>query len=278
MATYGFGSGILWGVQLTDVNGASIANPTPQRLGALQEMSLDIDLPLKELYGTNYFPLAVGRGTAKVSSKCKFAQVNMGVLNSLYFAEPSQPNVGGSSQIIIVNDEGGTIGTLIPATPFQITVVNASNMSSGNPGTDLGVRYTGAAALAAGVAGKYLKQVASGPTAGQYTFVATTGVYTFASADNVSEYAVTIDYGYSVSAGTLLSIQMGNHALGSAPSFKAFGKVKYGSNSLYFQLNNCVSSKLSIPTKLDGFTIAEFDFDSFVDATGNLGILTSGDY
>jgi hypothetical protein len=274
MATYGFGSGILWGVQLTDVNGSSIANPTPQRLGALQDMSLDIDLPLKELYGSNYFPLAVGRGTAKVSCKCKFAQVNMGVLNSLYFAEPSQPNVGGASQIIIVNDEGPTA---IPTTPFQITVAQGSNMSSGNPGTDLGVRFSGAAALAAGKAGQYLKRVASGPITGQYTFASATGIYTFASADNVSGYSVSFDYGYSVNAGTLLSIQMGNHILGSAPSFQAFGKVKYGANSLYFQLNNCVSSKLTLPTKLDGFFIPEFDFDCFVDTSGNLGILTSGD-
>ncbi len=269
MATYSFGSGIMWGKQLTDVNGLAIANATSQRLGALQDMMLDIDLPLKELYGVNYFPLAVGRGTAKVTVKTKFAQYNMGVLNSLYFAEPSQPNVGGASQIIIVNDEGPTT---IPATPFQITVAQASNMSAGNPGTDLGVRY-GAGSVNPGV---YLKQVTGTPLTGQYTFAPSTGIYTFSSADHTAGDTAVFDYGYSVNAGTNLSITMANHILGSAPSFQAFGKVRYGSNSVYFQLNNCVSSKLSLPTKIDNFTVLEFDFDCFVDASGNLGIITGG--
>jgi hypothetical protein len=274
LAVYAFGSGVLWGKQLTDVNGTVIANATSQRLGALQDMQISIDFPLKELYGTNYFPLAVGRGTAKVAVKCKFAQIEIGVLNSFYFAEPSQPNVGGANQIIIVNDEGPT---LIPTTPFQITVANSASVSAGNPLTDLGVRYIGAAAQAAGKAGQYLKQVASAPAAGQYSVVLTTGIYTFSSADNVSGYSVVIDYGYSVNAGTNLSILMANHILGSAPSFTAYAKFKQGTGNTYLQLNNCVSSKLTLPTKLDNFFIPEFDFDCFVDASGNLGILTSTD-
>src|SRR5258707_532132 len=111
---YGFGSGILWGAQLVDANGTTITTPSPQRLGALQEMNISFDLTAKELYGVNQFALALGRGTGKIAVKAKFAQVNMGALNSLYFGEPSQPNVGGANQIVPYNDEGPTV---IPATP-----------------------------------------------------------------------------------------------------------------------------------------------------------------
>lgn len=263
---YGFGSGILWGTQLVDANGSAIATPTPQRLGALQEMNISFDLSNKELYGVNQFALAVGRGTGKVAVKAKFAEVNMGAINSLYFGEPSNPLVGGVSQFVPVNDEGPTA---IPVTPFTITVANSASISAGNPMVDLGVRFSGGA-----LAGTYLTRVTGTPATGQYAVVLTTGVYTFASADNVSGYSVVIDYAYAPNTSTNKSILIANHILGSAPSFIAYGKVKYGANQVGIQLNQCVASKLTMPTKLDGFMINEFDFDCFADGSGNIGILT----
>jgi len=265
MAVYLFGSGILWVTPLVDATGTTITAPTPQRLGALQDMAISIDLPTKELYGTNYFPLAVGRGTGKVGVKTKFAQVNMGVLNSLYFAEPTSPVVGGATQLLIVNDEAATAST------STFTISKAANCSSGNPLVDLGVRWASGAN-----AGQAFKKVATPTLTGTYSVVLTTGVYTLSGTDASAK--VVVDYGYSINAGTALSIQMGNHALGVSPSFQAFGKVQWGAGALQFQFNNCVSSKFSIPTKLDGFVITELDFDCFVDNSGNLGILTSSEF
>jgi hypothetical protein len=260
-----FGSGILWGVQLTDSNGAAIVTPTPVRLGVLQEMTIDFDSALAELYGSYQFAIAEGRKPGKITVKAKFASYNMGALNFLYFGEPSAPTTGGTTQIVIVHDEGPT---LIPTTPFTITVTNATGFSQ-----DLGVRFGPAAGA---LAGTVLTAVTGTPTTGQYAVNSTTGVYTFAAADNVSLYNVVIDYAYAPTASTNKSILMTNHLLGAIPQFMAFGKATYGSGTqkLGFKFNQCVASKLSIPTKLDGFAIADFEFGLFADSANQLGIIT----
>lgn len=337
--TFGFGSGIFWGTALVDANGNSVAAPTPQRLGVVQDMSLDFDLATKELYGTYQFALAVGRGTGKIAAKIKFAQVNMGVWNSLYYGETAQPNKGGANQIVIVNDEAaqvvaavvvggvtaaittattaltlsgtitgltvgmvlsiagagpagaalvvtlvsgattswvvsvaaGTTVTTAAVTTFpSYTVANSASTSTANPLTDLGVRW-GAGSANAGLVFTKVSGVA--PTTGQYIHdLSGLGVYTFAAVDN--NPLTVIDYGYAPNASTNQSILITNHLLGNAPSFQSWMKVRYGTNQVSIQLNNCVSSKLNIPTKLDGFLINEFDFACFADGAGNIGIIT----
>lgn len=255
---YVFGSGLLWIVQLTDVNGNTIANPTPQRLGVLQEMQVKMDAPVKNLYGQYYLPVASGRGEVKPTVTAKFASVNMGLLNSLFFGEPSSPAKGGANQVVIVNDEAGTI----PGTPFQVTVANAAHFTQ-----DLGVRYTTGAN-----AGQYLTAVASSPATGQYSVAS--GVYTFAAADTT--LGVSIDYAYADTASSEFSILIANHLLGSAPQFKAFGKATFAGTSekVAFQFNQCISDTWGLPTKLDDFMIMDASFSMYADASNNLGIIT----
>lgn len=79
MAVYSFGAGTLFGTR------SDIANSTPVKFGAVQDVSIEFNFSVKELYGQFQFPLAVGRGTGKVQGKAKFAQINGLTFNSLFF-------------------------------------------------------------------------------------------------------------------------------------------------------------------------------------------------
>jgi hypothetical protein len=112
-----FGAGALWG-ERTDVTGSGIG---PRQFGVLQDIAIDFDWTLKELYGQFQFPVAIGRGQAKISGKAKFAQI-LGLLYSdLFFG---QSGTAATGQFGIVENEADTI----PATtPFQVTVGQAAS-------------------------------------------------------------------------------------------------------------------------------------------------------
>ena len=58
----GFGTGILYGIPLTDAAGNAISNGTPVQFGQLQDIAIDLSFDEKMLYGASQFPIAVGRG------------------------------------------------------------------------------------------------------------------------------------------------------------------------------------------------------------------------
>lgn len=123
--------------------------------------------------------------------------------------------------------------------------------------TDLGVRYSST--------GLPLTLVAGAPAAGQYT-VAPGGIYSFNSADAAA--AVLIDYTYTATSG--FTIVGTNGLMGAIPKFKAVFNDQYGGNQLTLILYSCVSGKLAIPTKLDDYTINEFDFSAFANSAGQV--------
>ena len=262
MAQYGFGSGILWGRQLTDATGTAIANPTPVKFGVLQDVSLDVSWDTKLLYGQNQFPVAVGRGKGKVSGKAKAAQINGGLLNAVIFGQ----TLSLTSQRANYNDT--STGIAIPATPFTITggaTASATAFaipSSGTFAKDLGVRNA--------ATGIPFTRVASAPTAGQYTVNEATGAYLFASADNVSGIKVQIDYQYTFTTTTGNSSTAANLVMGYAPSFAVDLSFNFNGKLGTISLPNCIASKLSMASKTDDFLIPEFDWDAFADASGNV--------
>ena len=244
-----FGAGVLYATQLTDASGNALAaNVTsPVKFGVLQEVSLDVSFDTKMLYGNQQFPIAVGRGKGKVAGKAKAAQFNGSLLNSVLFGQTLTPLL----QNMIAVDEGPTA---IPTTPFTITVTNSATWTN-----DLGV-YNAATGIP-------LKRVASAPTAGQYSVSA--GVYTFSSADNVSAVSVKISYGYTLSTGGN-KMTVANLLMGYAPTFQADLTLPFQGKNLVIRLNNCISNKLTLATKLDDFVVPEFAFDAFADASGNV--------
>lgn len=256
MAQYVFGAGVLWGTPLTDASGNAITNPSPIQFGTMQECGVDFNFETKLLHGTNQFPVAVGRGKGKVSGKAKFAQINGALFNSLFFGQTMTSG--------ITSDVYDTTGKAIPANPYQVTVTSgaasATNIQIPNSGTfaaDLGVRDAN---------GIPMTRVAAAPATGQYSLSGST--YTFAAAD--TGLTVFISYQYTATSTVAKKSTVQNVAMGYAPTFRADIYVPYEGKSLVFVLNKCISTKLGFSTKLDDFTVPEFDFEAFADNSGNV--------
>lgn len=247
MSTFAFGSGVLWGTQLTDATGAAVANASPLQFGAIQDVSLDISFDMKMLSGPNSFPIISARGKGKISGKAKFAEINGAVLNGLFFGQTTSAG-------LISDVWAPSASVAIPTTPFQIT---PTVPSSGTWSKDLGVENA---------SGVPMVKVASAPTTGQYSVAA--GVYTFAAAD-VGLF-VAINYQYTVVSTVAKKSTVTNIAMGSAPTFVADLYMPFNGKSVILTLNSCVTTKLNLATKLDDFMIPEFDFEAYADSSGNV--------
>ncbi|MBV9861887.1 MAG: hypothetical protein JO267_07040 [Alphaproteobacteria bacterium] len=243
-----FGAGALWGNR-TDVTGSGIG---PDQFGILQEIDIDIDWTVKELWGQNQFPVDIARGQGKITGKAKFARIFGALYGDLFFGQT--PATG---QLTVAENEAA----VVPAsTPFAATVANAGSFVD-----DLGVYYAGS--------GNRFTRVTTPAAAGQYAVNLATGAYAFAAAD--AGAALLISYVYSVTTGKKLIIT--NQLMGYTPVFRAsFYTVKATqsvSAALSLVLNACTATKLSLPTKIDDYEIQEFDFSAFADATGTIGTL-----
>lgn len=239
MALYTFGAGTVW-VKTQDT--------TPQtfQIGTLQEVSVDINASSKQLFGSKQFPVAVGRGTAKVSGKAKFAALSGKLIGQAYFGvTPS------SGMLLVANNEAGTV----PATStYTITTTHAADYEE-----DLGVVYS-----ATGL--PFERVLAGSEAAGKYSVDEATGIYTFASAD--ASAAVLISYTYTSTSGQRIIVP--NQLLGVAPVFGMTLENKWNTNKQILTIYNCIASKFSFGTKLEDFMIPEFDFDAFANSAGNI--------
>ena len=243
MPQYGFGSGVLFGTR-TDM-----VNATPVQFGAVQDVSIDFQFSLKELYGQFQFPLAIARGAGKISGKAKMARISGRSFNDLFFGA----TLSAGQQATAFQE-----AAVVPASPFQVTVANAATFAG-----DLGVL--------AQATGLPLLKVASAPATGQYSVNPASGVYTFAAAD--TGLAVLVSYSYAI-AGSGQKLSIGNQLLGTQPQFQANFYETFQGKQLTLQLNACVSTKLGLASKLEDFIVPEIDFSAFADAAGNLGSIS----
>lgn len=245
-----FGSGKLVAVPTNDSTGAVIANPTPVILGTMQDVSVDTSVEMKTLYGSQRYPIAVGQGKGKISVKAKYADINAGVLGSLFFGKT--PTAGIKAAVF-------DFPAAIPATsPYTVTVAPPS---SGTFVADLGVAFA--------ATGQQLRRVASAPAAGEYS-VSNVGVYTFAAADQGK--AIIVSYEYSASgSGQVFSLT--NDVMGYTPSFSLLLQNSYDGKSLVMKLERCVSGKLNLPFKNDDFVMSDFEAEAFANAAGSLGYI-----
>jgi hypothetical protein len=242
-----FGSGALWG-ERTDLTGSGIG---PRQFGVLQDIQIDFDWTDKELYGQVQFPIAIARGQGKISGKAKFAQI-LGLLYSdIFFGTTT-----ATGQFAVSELEAA----IVPAVPeFTVGVINASSFND-----DLGVTYSNN--------GRRFNRVTTPTAAGQYSVNFSTGIYTFAAAD--ANAGVLISYAYNIqSNGNLLTLT--NQLMGTTPTFKATFYTNYNGEGTALRLNACTANKLSLPTKIDDWTINELDFMAFADASGTIGYLST---
>lgn len=235
---YRFGSGVLLGTR-TD-----IPNATPINFGLVQDVTIEETATIKELTGQFQRPVAIARGTIKTTGKAKVARISgMAFANLFYGVTPA------AGQLATSFAEAGTVAA---TSPFTYAVANAAAFAD-----DGGVVYA--------ASGLPLARVASAPAAGQYSVSA--GVYTFNSSD--SGKAVLVTYTYTAS-GTGQKFTVTNQLLGTTPTFQALFYTTFQGQAISLKLNNCTSSKLSFQTKLEDFTMPEFDFSCFADASGNV--------
>lgn len=246
----GFGVGKLIAVPTNDYLGAAVANPTPVVLGTMQDVSVDMGVELKMLYGSKRYPLAVGQGKGKIEIKAKYAQIDQGVVGRLF--QGKTPTAGVKAAVF-------DFDATIPGTPFQVTI--------DPPGSGTFVADLGCVFLATGV---QLTRVASSPAAGEYSVNTGTGVYTFNTADAAKH--VLISYEYSDATGGVY-YTLTNEVMGYTPSFTLLLQNQYDGDTLVMKLNRCVSGKLSFPFKNDDFAISDFEAEAFADAAGSLGYI-----
>jgi hypothetical protein len=248
MAQYAFAAGYLFGLR------NDVANATPVRFGALQEVQIDIQYTLKELYGQNAFPLAIARGQGKIQGKAKFAQINGLAFNNLFFGQAQSAGQQATSVL-----EAATVPAV---TPFTVTVANAASFVA-----DLGVAYA--------ATGVPLAKVTGAPSAaGQYSVNAATGVYTFFSGDAAAAVLVTYTFNVTTSGQ---KIAIANAVAGVTPTFQVNLAQPWNGKTLNLQLNSCVSGKLGLATKAEDFLVPELDFSAQADAAGNIGALSLGE-
>jgi len=255
MSQYQFGPGRLWIKQLSDVNGVALTVPLVKRVGAVQEVSLDIERAVKELHGGSWLPLEEGSGPGKISGKVKFAQHQANVVNMTMASGIAGPVTG---QKIVAYDEKHTIPA---ATPWTVTIAPPA---TGTFDMDMGVRYAN---------GTQLTRVGSAPTlAGTYSVIepptASPGVYTFTTGDQ--GLVVYMDYRYVLStAGYLVSLTQ--QEIGGAAVFEIDYQGRYGGKWCLMSIYNAKSTKLSYASKIDNWNIPEFDFSVF-EPTGITGV------
>jgi hypothetical protein len=188
-----FGTGVLYGLPNA---GNTAANPTPYKLGVLQEVTVDFKADLKKLFGQSQFPVAKARGKIDVTAKGKFATQDPGLLNQLYFG---QVETAGMTTMAV--DEAATIGSGSPPV-YTYQVTNSATFQ-----TDYGVINA--------ATGAQLQKVGAAPTTGQYS-VSGNGTYTFAAAD--AGTGVLISYTYT-NATRGATITLTNQLMATRPSF-----------------------------------------------------------
>lgn len=242
--TYSFGSGSLWTTQLTDYTGATVTLPSPLLIGTIQDVGVDFSWDAKPLHGQNMGAVAMGRGKLKIEAKAKFARLDGALFQSVIVGQPITSAIAG-----IVYD---TTGAAIPTTPFTIT---PTVPSSGTWSRALAVRDA---------IGNAYTQVASAPTAGQYSVTA--GAYLFAAAD-VGK-TVYIDYVYTATSTSAKKALVVNAPMGAAPTMKV--DLLNPRSGMTLTLFAAMVTKFSLATKQDDWTINELDMTAFTDSSNSL--------
>jgi hypothetical protein len=236
---YHFGSGNLFAV-----NNAA-GTQTPRQFGTLQDVSIDVTFTEKPLYGQYQYPVAVGRGTGKVTGKAKAAFINGAFLADIFFQPTNAPS---TTQTIGVTNELHTPTGGPPPTA--------------SPNNTTGFADLGVVDAATGI---QMVKVASSPVAGvSYTLSGTT--YTFAN----SQGQVFLSYTYTATSTQKGSFTLDNQLLGSSPFFRVALAGLYNGKAAYLNLRQCMASKFTLSTKLEDWTIPEFDFTAFADTSGNI--------
>lgn len=253
-----FGTGTLIAQQTQDSLGNLLRFPASVRLGTMQDISVDIDVDLKTLYGSQRYPISVAQGKAKIEIKAKYAEINGAILGRLQFGKT--PTAGIRS---VVHDHA----FIVPASAAggQAVEVIVEPPDEGTFFADLGV--------VEGATGDQLERVApsqtAAPGAGEYSV--TNGTYRFAPSEHARELLVSYEYRAASSKGQIFELT--NDVMGPTPAFTLMLKNSFDGKNLVMKLNRAVSSKVSLPFKSDDYAVYDLTAQAFADAAGQVGYL-----
>ena len=241
-----FGIGALWG-QRTD-----LPNIGPDQFAVLQDNTIDFSFELKELYSQLGFPIDIARGKGKITGKAKMARVFAALYGDLFFGDA----VSLATEDNVSEDELHTVATAATAVTNAATFVQ-----------DLGVFYNSGGRLRF----EYGTGVPS--AAGQYSVSG--GTYTFSTFDIGS--SVAISYVFTDTNGKQITIT--NNFMGFTPTFKATfyqqRATQGSSGQITLLLNQCISSRLSFPSRVDDYGIPDFDFMAVSPGSNIIGTLST---
>lgn len=244
MSEYIFGTGRVFS--------CPVGGGAPVRWAALQDVSVDFSADVKMLHGQYQFPLDTARGKTKIEWKAGSGNVDVEMYNSIYFGQ----TVASNNELVQIFNEAASVPGSVA---YTITAANGATFYM-----DLGVFYA--------ATGLPFKQVASGPTIGQYTVNPATGVYTFAAAD--ASAAVLLNYLYT-SASTGAVLEIANRLMGDTPKFQLVLTHTYSSKSLTLILYSNTADKLSMPLKQDDYLVNELSGSAHADSAGRVGRITT---
>lgn len=220
---------------------SSAANPTPVDVVIIRAVTLDFKTTEKELRGNSLFAKGSMTTSASISGKVTSADVSAPFIA---MCVPGTSTVASTSTPRKIRADHPA--TVIPGTPFQITVTNSATFV-----TDCGVVNL--------TTGKRMTRVASAPAANQYSVAA--GVYTFASAEGT----VLIRYIYTDNT-TGYTMTGSNPVIGETAAYSLF--VTDPTEGYTFEFPAVKFSNLSLGLKIDDYTEASFDFTAQESALG----------
>ncbi len=180
-ATFSVGS-------VTAIDSATPAQATD--VAVVMGITVELKSTVVPLRGTDLLPLDEGTSEVEITGKIESAD-SLAVIAPLVL--PGTTTAAGRPKMAIES-------SVIPGTPFQITVSHSANFRK-----DLGVVNL--------TTGKRMKRVTAGPAAGQYTVAA--GVYTFASAEGTAQ----IRYSWTDST-TGITTSWANQAVGATAGYQ----------------------------------------------------------
>ena len=241
-----FGIGALWGTR-SDVTGVG-----PDQFAVLQDNSVDFSFEVKELYSQLGYPIDIARGKGKITGKAKVARIFAALYADIFFGETVTAGEDNVSE-----NEVHSLSTATLTVTYSTAFV-----------ADLGVYYNTNA-------NKRFSFVTGTPSApGQYS-TGTDGVYTFFTGD--IGQSVAVSYVYTDANGKTITIN--NNFMGYTPTFVGTfyqsRSTKGSTGQLTLRLNECVSSHLTIPSRIDDYAIQDFDFQAFSSGNNVVGTLST---
>ena len=227
--------------------------------GDLTDVSVDIKVDLKEAYGEGQYPISVADGHRSIDIMGKHYTLRLDALGNDLAGTTSATT---SSATAFSWDEAG----IVPGTPFQYTMNNASGYLAGSAVLKVYVGVNKAPTT---------YQITTGAPVAGVSAQISAGVITFAAGDAGLAFIVT--YQYANTNGQ--QIQLANTFQGSTSAYQMVlakrdrSPIDNSIGQLIFTFNAVRFGGIKADYKEGDFTVYERSFKAFADPTGVVGYI-----